>query len=114
MVQISRNESQGYNSGSGGMWDANSYDTGFSTKSAGEHTEACEKAIEKVHSILKSLDILVYKYDDELNELKYNILEFRESIRWNQRKVSNFDDDLSMSNFKSEEKRLKIKKLEFS
>lgn len=73
--------------------------------------ESYKKVIEKVHSILKSLDILASHYDDELNELQDTILELCESLRWSMRKVTNLDDDLSSCKFTSEERRLKIEML---
>lgn len=69
MVQSSSYESQWYNYEGGGVSDANSYETCLFAKSVRKHVEECEK----VHCILKSLDIHIYHYDDELNELKGTI-----------------------------------------
>lgn len=51
----------------------------FSKKNYGEHVESCEKVTDKVHFILKSLDICAFLYDDELNELRDTISELSES-----------------------------------
>lgn len=92
--------------------DANSYASCFSAKSAGEHIEACTKVMEKVHSILKSLNIPAYGYDDKLTELQDNSSELGDCLKWIRLKVSNLDVDLSKCKFRNEERRLTIEKLE--
>lgn len=91
--------------------DLNSQATCLSGKSVSEHVASCEKVVDKVHSILKSLNISTSHYDDELTELRETISKFNEGVRWNRRKVSNLSDDLSRCSFKTERIRLRIDKL---
>lgn len=84
-----------YNFDGGGASNGNCYDSCFAAKSSREHRESCENVTKKVHSILKSLDIPIYCYDDELNNLRDNISKLGESLRWNRMKVFNLDNDLN-------------------
>lgn len=92
--------------------DAGSYSSCFSTKSVGEHMESCNKFKEKVHSILNSLNIPFFQYNDELTELQENISKLVKSLKYNRLKVFNLNDTLSRSQLKSKERRLMIEKLE--
>lgn len=74
--------------------------------------EACDKVTDKVHSIIISLNISAYRYDDELNELRETISELSRNIRWNWRKVVNLSDGLSKCLSKNEERRIRIETLE--
>lgn len=60
MVGSSGSKIQGYNFKSGRVSNANSYSTFFYKKSVGKQTEGCEKVFKNVHSILKSLNIIVF------------------------------------------------------
>lgn len=83
----------------------------LSTKSIKQHVAASEKVINKVYSILKSLDIPVSHYDFELTDLWNTICKFCESLKWDRIRVSNLDDDFSRSTFRCEERRIKVEEL---
>lgn len=93
--------------------DAKSFASCYSTKNVDEYMESCNKVTEKVHSILKFLNVPIFKYNDELTELQENISELGGILKYNRIKVSNLNDHLSRSNFKSEERRLNIEELDF-
>lgn len=115
MVKSSSSDCSKWNSKANlriGDSDSNSPSTYLSTNSVGEHGESCEKVFEKVHFILKSLNISTSCYDDELNELRETISELSRNIRWNWRKVVNLSDGLSKCLSKNEERRIRIETLE--
>lgn len=70
-----------------------------SIKSIKEHVEASEKVIDKVHSIIKSLNIPIPCYDSKLTDLRNAISKFGKSLKWNRITVSNLDDDLIITTF---------------
>lgn len=81
-------------------------------KTIREHVEVSEKLIEKVHSTLKSLDILISHYDSELTDLRNTVYEFSESLKWNHISFSNLDGDPSGITFRNEERRVRIEELQ--
>lgn len=68
--------------------------------------ELWNKVTAKVYSILKSLDIPFFRYNDELIELQDNISELGGSLKYNRLKVSDFNDNLSRCKFKLDKRRL--------
>lgn len=89
-------------------------DACFSAKNVWEHVGDNEKVIDKVHSIHKSLVILVSRYNSELNDLHDTISNFSEFLKGTHVKNSNLDDSLSRITFKNEERRLKIEALKIA
>lgn len=66
------------------------------------HQRACggkREVIDKVHSIIKSLDIPIPCYDSKLTDLRNAISKCGESLKWNRITVSNLDDDLIITTF---------------
>lgn len=51
----------------------------FLAKIVWEHFADSEKVINKVHYILKSLDMPIFRYDSELNDPRDMIFDFSES-----------------------------------
>lgn len=67
----------------------------------------CERVVDKVNSILKSLNIHVSRYDFELDDLKYIISNFGDSLKQSRLSNSNLTDQLNRAKFISKERRLK-------
>ena len=67
----------------------------LSAKSVREHVVEYEKVINKVHSILKSLNIPVNRYDSELTELRVRVPNLSECLK--RTCIKNFDLDDSFS-----------------
>lgn len=55
-------------------------DGSFLNKSFREYVSSCEKLIDKLHSILKSLNTLFFHYDSELTKLRDTMFNFRDSL----------------------------------
>ena len=72
----------------------------------------CKKVIDKVQSILKSFNIHVSRYDSELDDLKYTISNFSDSLKRSRLNNSNLTDQLNRVTFKSEERILRTEALE--
>ena len=53
----------------------------FAAKTVTEQVAECNKVINKVYSILKSLNIPVSSYDSELDDLKYNSSNSSDSLK---------------------------------
>lgn len=64
MVNSVSSESEGYFTDEGTIYDAC-----FSAKTVKEYVSVSEKVIDKLHSILKTLDILVSHYNSELTDV---------------------------------------------
>lgn len=77
-----------------------------------EHVTEWEKVIDKVHSILKNLDILVYRFDYELTDLSDIVYDLSDILKRNRIRNSNLDDTLSSISYKNEERHMWIKALE--
>ena len=68
--------------------------------------------VDKVHSILLSLNILVSCFDSELDDLKYTVSNFSDSLKQTSLSNTNLTDQLNRATFKSEDRKLKIEALE--
>lgn len=66
------------------------------TKNVHEHVAESEKVIDKVHSILESLNIPISYYDYELNKFRDTVSDFSESLKGTRIRNSHLDDSLSM------------------
>lgn len=83
----------------------------YVTKSVKENARECENVINKVHSIHKSLNIPVTRYDFELTELCATVSNLSECIKRSCIKNSDHDDSFSRETFRSEERMMKIESL---
>lgn len=86
-------------------------DVYFTTMSVKEYAGESEKIINKVHSIIKSLNIHMTRYYSELFEQCDTISNFRKCLK--RSRIKNFDLNASFSRetFKSEEIKMKIEAL---
>lgn len=73
----------------------------FTTNSIKEYTGESKKVIKKAHSILKSLNSHVTRYDSELTELHDTVSNFSVCLKWS--RIKNFDlgDSFSRETFKN-------------
>lgn len=69
--------------------------------------------INKVKSILESLNILVSRYETELNDLKYTFSIFSDFLKQTRLTNSNLTDQLGRVSSKSKERRMWIEKLDY-
>lgn len=79
-----------------------SSDVCLSTKNVGEHVAESENVIDKVHFILRFLDIPI-SYDSELIDLCNTISDFSASLKITRIRNSNIDDSLNRISFRSKE-----------
>lgn len=84
----------------------------FATKKVSKQVNKCEKVVDKVHSILKSINISMSHYDSEIDDLQYIISIFSDSLK--RTRLSNSNHNYQHNNviFKSEDIRLIIEALE--
>ena len=87
-------------------------DSCFATKTIKEQVSKYEKVVDKVHSILKSLNIPTPHNDYELNDLHYTIYDFSDSLKRNCISNSNLNDNLNRVTIMNEERRIRIEALE--
>ena len=78
-------------------------DNCFAVKPVPGQINECEWMINNVHTILKSLNIHVSKYETELDDLKYIVSSFNDSLKINCLNNSNLTDRLGRVSNKSEE-----------
>jgi len=87
-------------------------DSCFATKPLSEQVKETENVIDKVHSILKFLNICPSTYDSELNDLRYTVSSLSDSLTRTRLSYSNLDEKMHRILFKNEERRIKIEVLE--
>lgn len=83
-------------------------DVFLSIKTVCEHVVDSEKVINKVHSILNSLNIPISRYYFKLTDLRDTISNFSKSLKQTRIRNSNLVDSLSRIKFRNEERRIKI------
>ena len=71
-----------------------------------------EKVINKVHSILQSLNIPSTRYESKLDDLNYTFSSFSDSLKRTHLNNSNLTNQITRITSKSEEIRIWIEKLE--
>jgi len=87
------------------------FDTCFATKVLSEQVKETEDVIDKVHSILTSLDISSSTYDPELNNLRYFVASLSDSLTRTRLSYSDLNDKMNRTSFKNEEQRIIIEAL---
>jgi hypothetical protein len=92
--------------------EGNSSDRCFATKTVSERVKEVENVVDKVHSILKSLNICPSTYNSELEDLRFTVGDISDSLKRTRLSNTNLSDDLSRVKSKSEDRRIKIESLE--
>ena len=70
-------------------------DSCFAAKPVFEQISECDQMINKVHSIIESLNIHVSRYENELNELKFTFSSISNSLKQTRVTNSNLTDQIS-------------------
>ena len=70
-------------------------DSRFAARPILEQTNKCEQMINKVNSILESLNIPVSRYENELDDLKFTFSSFSDSLKQTRLTNSDLTDQLS-------------------
>ena len=106
MVCSDFSDQRGYTTDSG-----NTSDNYFTAKPVSEQISECENVINKVHFVLKYLNIPVSRYETELNDLKFTVSNSSDSLKRTRLSNINLTDQISRVTLKSEERRMWIQKL---
>ncbi|KAI3505861.1 hypothetical protein L1887_28170 [Cichorium endivia] len=107
MVKADSSESRGYST-DGCQTSASC----FAAKPVSEQVEECEAIVNKVRSILKSLNICSSCYDNELDDLRFTVSSLSDSLKRTRLSNSNLNGQLSRVSNKNEERRMRIEALE--
>lgn len=75
-------------------------------KTIKEHLFQCEKVSDKVHSILKSVDIPISRFNTKLTDLHDVVSDLSDSLRKTLTRNSNLYDTISRIISKNEERRM--------
>ena len=89
-----------------------SEDSCFAARPVPEQINECKQLINKVNSILESLNIPISRYKTELNDLKFTFSSISDSLKRTRLSNSNLTDQLSRATSKGEERRKWIQKVE--
>ncbi|KAL7591015.1 hypothetical protein Lser_V15G34603 [Lactuca serriola] len=81
-----------------------SEDSCFAARPVPEQINECKQLINKVNSILQSLNIPISRYKTELNDLKFTFSSISDSLKRTRLSNSNLTDQLSRATSKGEER----------